>query len=174
MSSHEEHLARMNRSGQRGGAVGSRPTVCTRLVLGWVGTWVLDLDEKVCDFGAGREARQTAILRAAGLRNVTPYDIGANDHDTTLEDIMGSSVVIMSNVLNVQATIEDVRALLATAWGVLEEGGLLVCNLPREPRYGNFTDEQVLTEIIKAGWTVEWDEKYGSGRLWNLQKDTSK
>lgn len=173
MGHQKEHLARMNRSGQRGGAVGKKPTVCTRLVLDWIEEGILRGDEKVCDFGAGKKAAQTAILRDAGLRDVTPYDIGANDHGTTFRDIEGSDVVVLSNVLNVQDSMESVETLLGAIFRLMAPGGLLVCNLPREPRYGYVTPHLVVGAALKAGFEVEWQEKYGSGTLWNFAKPRS-
>lgn len=166
----EEHLARMNRSGQRGGAVGSKPTVCTRLVLDWFEYGALPIDAKVCDFGAGKKAAQTAILRDAGLLYVTPYDIGANDHGTTPEDIRGSDLVILSNVLNVQDSMESAEELLIQIYHLLASGGSLVCNLPREPQYGYITPHLVIGAALKAGYEVEKNKPYGSGTLWVFSK----
>ena len=53
MSYTEEELARMNRSGQRGGAVGSKPTVVTRAVLNMVQPESDRMLTDVLDFGAG-------------------------------------------------------------------------------------------------------------------------
>jgi len=147
-----EQLARMNRSGQRRGAVGSKPTVCTQTILHLAEQGTIRKDTPVLDFGAGKWAQQTAILRDEGFEDVTPYDIGANGNDVPPEPVGGWPVIMMSNVLNVQPTLRHIAELAATTWEMAAGLGLLVCNYPQSPRYSNATARQVTLELEAAGW----------------------
>lgn len=149
-----EHLARMNRSGQRGGAVGSKPTLCTRFLLRLADLNPELRNRDVFDFGAGKKAQQTAILRDAGFSSVTPYDIGANDHGTELSDAIGHQIVLMSNVLNVQDSTGSQRKLLRELRNNVEFGTTLVCNLPQEPRYGKLTVRSTEDALEGEGWAI--------------------
>ena len=162
----KEHLDRMNRSGQRRGAVGSKPTQATRWILDEAQHGAIGYNEFVVDFGAGKWAQQTAILRDAGFTDVIPYDVGANDHGTEVGDIQGCNVVLLSNVLNVQDTIENMEQLLHLIRSILAPMGRLVCNLPREPRYGNITEQDVETALKTAGFDICGRWKESSGTVW--------
>ena len=152
MSSNKEHIAKMNRSGQRKGAVGSNPTRCTLTVLRLKHQGRIDRYAPLLDFGAGKWAQQTAILRDAGFQDVTPYDMGENGHHEAPEPVGGWPVIMMSNVLNVQGSIEDIRELAAQTWGLASARGLMVCNYPRSPRYSNASTQEVLAALEEAGW----------------------
>ena len=166
MSSNEEHMARMNRSGQRGGAVGRKPTVCTRKLLELEREGSAFRHEAVFDFGAGKWALQTALLEGEEWEDVTPYDVGANSHGTTLEDMARADYVLLSNVLNVQATARDVVELLATIGEHVKSNAILICNLPREPRYGNVETAHVGLGLVEAGFDIIHRSQYGSGTIW--------
>jgi len=162
----EEHLARMNRSGQRGGAVGSKPTVVTRMLQRLERDGRIRKDQAVLDFGAGKRAAQTALLRDEGWEDVTPHDIGTNSHEEESGSPTGADVVLLSNVLNVQDSIESIITVLTHAWCYAKHGGLLICNLPREPRYGHYGEQDVMQALHWAGWDIMETEQYGSGRIW--------
>jgi hypothetical protein len=166
----EKHLASMNRSGQRRGAVGSKPTQATRWLINEAREGMISPDAKVTDFGAGKWAQQTHLLRAEGFSDVTPYDVGANTHNTESGDIHGSDVVLLSNVLNVQDTVRNMQELLYFIRDILADQGILICNLPRTPRYGNITERDVIEGFKKAGFEIigQWKER--SGTVWEVWK----
>lgn len=149
-----EQLARMNRSGQRRGAVGTRPTVCTKAVLTLAFKGMIDRHAPLLDFGAGKWQQQTGILRGEGFEDVVPYDIGANGNDTPPEPVGGWPVVMMSNVVNVQPTMGHIEELFNAAWIMAEHAGLLVFNYPQSPRYSNEKTSAVLEAARKAGWEL--------------------
>jgi len=166
MSYTEEHLARMNRSGQRAGAVGSRPTLVTQALQSLEREGIVRKDAKVLDFGAGKRAAQTAILRNEGWKDVTPYDIGTNGNGEELEDFAIYDVVLMSNVLNVQPTIEKLREVLYQVWRNTRHRGILICNLPREPRYGPYEAGQMSQWIEWEGFQITRTHRSGAGVVW--------
>jgi hypothetical protein len=166
MSYTEEHLARMNRSGQRAGAVGSRPTLVTQALQSMEREGTVWKDAKVLDFGAGKRAAQTAILRNEGWTDVTPYDIGSNGTGKELPDFPIYDVVLMSNVLNVQPTIGHQRHVLYQVWRNTRHRGIMICNLPREPRYGPYEAGQVSQWIEWEGFQITETRRSGAGVLW--------
>lgn len=170
MSYTKEELARMNRSGQRGGAVGSKPTVVTRAVLNMVQPESDRMLTDVLDFGAGKKAAQTRILLDEGFWHVYPYDVGDNAHDGARPDTLRYDVVMMSNVLNVQPTLGHIHVVLDQARNFLRPSGMLICNLPREPRYGNYGEREVAAVIRMMGFDIIEEVKYGSGTMWKARK----
>ena len=114
----KEHKEYMIRSGKVGGAVGVQPTKVTKYVLNiWPPT------AKVLDFGAGTNLRQVKILQEHGflpdardfgeVMRRWPEGVASfgTDHD----------VVMLSNVINVQATRTSIlktmaKALLKRRW----------------------------------------------------------
>ena len=93
-------------------------------------------ESRVLDFGAGRQARATHLLRSAGFKHVTAYDFPENQDEnhspTALAKIY--DLVFASNVLNVQPSLSMLWRTLyqistATSWE-----GVFVCNYPTSPR----------------------------------------
>lgn len=162
----DDHLVKMNRSGQRRGAVGSRPTVCCRKILDMVEEGTISPDASVFDFGAGKWAQQTAILRDRAGLHVTPYDVGENDHGTELSEVYCHDVVMMSNVLNVQESMGHVEALLNRLNCEMRRGTLMVCNLPQSPRYGQQTPRLVREALYNAGFEIVRQETKSGGTTW--------
>lgn len=112
--------------------------------------------ERLLDFGAGAAALQVRALLRLGYR-VDGYDVPSSPADLespspavrsraksyldaledevlvdTLEDPY--DVVLASNVLNVQTSLARLRETLGEIRGALRPGGVLVANLPEEPR----------------------------------------
>ena len=93
-------------------------------------------EESVLDFGAGKGALHTQWLRELGF-NATAYDFGDNVieglHD---KDALNKQykVIMASNVLNVQSSIQMMFTTLRQVYDSLEFGGKFVCNYPSSPR----------------------------------------
>jgi hypothetical protein len=107
-----------------------RPTVVTQFILdNYART------NTILDFGAGKHATQTAILRNAGYQ-VYPYDIGENktENHFTWNWIKkyDFDIVIASNVFNTHLTQDMTKDALDK---IIHVGGVLICNLPKKPRF---------------------------------------
>lgn len=159
-------MDRMNRSGQRSGSVGRKATRVTRTLLDMVEQGRIKYNAKVFDFGAGKWAQQTALLREKTLLDVTPYDVGDNTHCSELREAWYNDVVIMSNVLNVQESMRKVEELLDELKDNMDAGSILICNLPQSPRYGYQTPALVATALYEAGFEIMERNSYGSGVVW--------
>jgi len=119
-----------NRTGAGGGAM-SRPTLVTK----WVQENV-DPSKSILDFGAGKKAFQTNLLREAGL-NVTAYDFGANAVAGVHAMILSKQyqVVMASNVLNVQSDLDMLDKTVSSISQATADDGAAIVNFPKEPRY---------------------------------------
>lgn len=96
----------------------------------------INKEEKLLDFGAGRDAVHTKWLREQGF-DIVAYDFGDNVieglHD---KDALSKkySVIMASNVLNVQSSMIMLQGTLRQIYDSLEYGGKFVCNYPSSPR----------------------------------------
>ena len=86
------------------------------------------------DYGAGKDAYGSQIIHdIKQLWHVTSYEIGDNIIDG-IHDRMALSkkydVVMMSNVINIQPSLEDVLIVLMEAKRCMRDGAYLYCNLP--------------------------------------------
>ena len=111
---------------------GKQPTVVTKYVL-------LRLratqEVPVLDFGAGAEERQLEILEANGWTDLSPFDYSVNFGETYPQVIHRlHSLVMVSNVLNVQPSVDELRRTLRLVAAMTQETGLVVCNYPTSPR----------------------------------------
>lgn len=92
--------------------------------------------QKILDFGAGKTAMHTAMLRDNGL-DVVAYDFGSNT-GTNLHDPNALSkqydIVYASNVLNVQSSPEMLQETLTQIFDVVKTGGVFIGNYPMSPR----------------------------------------
>lgn len=96
----------------------------------------INKEEKLLDFGAGKGAVHTKWLREFGF-DVTAYDFGENVIDGLHDkDALSKkySVIMASNVLNVQSSMDMMFATLRQIYDSLEYGGKFVCNYPSSPR----------------------------------------
>lgn len=105
----------------------------------------LKKEDVILDFGAGSDALGTKILKSQGY-DITAFDIGRNSisgiHDP---DALNKrySIIICSNVLNIQPTEKDVELLLILISNLLKPDGKIFCNLPRKPRYNGYTKNRL-------------------------------
>lgn len=129
--------------------------------------------DSILDFGAGKDAAHTKWLREEGF-NVTAYDFGNN----CIEGIHDKNalskqykVIMCSNVINVQSSMEMLVATLRQINDSLEPGGILVMNYPASPRKMDLN----ATELSMVIWNVfrGYSERVGgstSAPLWVVWK----
>ena len=130
-------------------------------------------EDSILDFGAGKDAVHTKWLREEGF-NVTAYDFG----DNCIEEIHDKDalrkqykVIMCSNVINVQSSMEMLMDTLQQLNDSLEPGGMLVVNYPASPRKMDMT----ATELSMIMWNVfhAYSERVGgsaSAPLWVMWK----
>ncbi len=134
-----------NKTSRSAGAVGGKATVVTKLTQQFG-----DRNSEVLDFGAGKGATQSELLRKGGFTNVTSHDFGTNViegiHDPKALDRQ-FDVVQVSNVLNVQSTEEALKTTLGQIAGATKSDGFAVLNYPDSPRKAGLTPAQIENEI---------------------------
>lgn len=93
---------------------------------------------KVLDFGSGKVPRQTELLRQEGF-DVSPYEVyenrvlGVHAGDADVYINHAWDVILMSNVLNVQDTIDEAARLVQ--WALGRKPRVVIFNLPNDPVY---------------------------------------
>jgi len=134
----------------------------------------INKEEKLLDFGAGRDAVHTKWLRELGF-NITAYDFGDNVieglHD---KDALSKkySVIMASNVLNVQSSMNMLWGTLRQINDSLEYGGKFVCNYPSSPRKMELLTARSLEHILKSFFNGNIERVGGSSSapLWVVRK----
>jgi 2-polyprenyl-3-methyl-5-hydroxy-6-metoxy-1,4-benzoquinol methylase len=135
----------------------------------------INKEEKLLDFGAGRDAVHTKWLRELGF-DATAYDFGDNVieglHD---KDALSKkySVIMASNVLNVQSSMSMLWETLRQISSSLEYGGKLICNYPSSPRKMELLTARSLEHILKSFFngTIERVGGSASAPLWVVRKE---
>lgn len=96
----------------------------------------INKEDSILDFGAGKGAVHTKWLREEGF-NIIAYDFG----DNIIEGLHDKNalqkqykVIMASNVLNVQSSMQMMFTTLRQIYDSLEYGGKFVCNYPSSPR----------------------------------------
>ena len=133
----------------------------------------INKEDSVLDFGAGKGAVHTQWLREEGF-NATAYDFGDNlieglhDKDALSKQY---KVIMASNVLNVQSSLQMMFETLKQINNSLEPGGEFICNYPSSPRKMLLTAND-LKEIIQSIFKGEIERVGGtsSAPLWKVQK----
>lgn len=147
-----------------GGAVGK-----TALVPRLVPKFASKTD-KVLDFGAGKDAYFTKMLRRRGY-NVTAYDFGDNVnpeiHDTKALS-RKYDVVFASNVLNVQSSPSMLSETIAQIKRAVSAGGVAIVNYPSSPHKIESLDADKLKGILGRSFNVERIAGTDSVPIWKL------
>lgn len=109
----------------------------------------------ILDYGAGKGAVHTLMLRQHGFTNVTAYEFGNNTieglHDKFALD-KKYDLVYASNVLNVQSSWEMLLNTLMEMYQCLNKGGTLIANYPASPR-----KMQVTTYVMASAISSMFD-----------------
>ena len=133
----------------------------------------INKEESLLDFGAGKGAVHTKWLREEGF-NVTAYDFG----DNIIEGLHDKNalqkqykVIMASNVLNVQSSLDMLFETLRQIDNSLEPGGEFVCNYPASPRKMVLAAND-LREILQSIFKGRIEKVGGtsSAPLWKVQK----
>lgn len=135
----------------------------------------INKEESLLDFGAGRDAVHTQWLRELGF-NATAYDFGENCieglHD---KDALNKQykVIMASNVLNVQSSIQMMFTTLRQIRDSLEYGGKFVCNYPSSPRKMDLLTAGDVACMLRQtfGGSVERVGGTSSAPLWVVRKE---
>ena len=133
----------------------------------------INKEDSVLDFGSGKAAVHTKWLREQGF-NVTAYDFGDNlieglhDRDALSKQY---TMIMASNVLNVQSSMAMLLETLNQINNSLEPGGQFICNYPASPRKMLLTAND-LKEIIQSIFKGRIERVGGtsSAPLWKVQK----
>lgn len=128
----EDEIRNANKTARGAGAIGPNARV-PRFILETRGETPLD---RVLDFGAGPNAFHTVALRQEGM-TVTAWEFGQNfnpevHNPNALREKYEN--VMLSNVLNVQSSIDMLRKTVAQAAACVSKRGRLVANFPKSPR----------------------------------------
>lgn len=117
----------------------------------------MDPGEWILDWGCGKGAKAAVELKGEGFK-VLAYDIGKNRDTIPIHMKAGNSdefrLVILSNVLNVQPTAEQVEEVLNLAWARVVRGGYLILNYPIAPRHNPVCHNKVVDLIQER--TNDW------------------
>lgn len=133
----------------------------------------INKEDSVLDFGAGKGAVHTKWLREEGF-NVTAYDFG----DNVVEGLHDKNalqkqykVIMCSNVLNVQSSLDMLLVTLKQINDSLEPGGEFICNYPASPRKMLLAASD-LKEILQSVFKGRIERVGGtsSAPLWKVQK----
>jgi hypothetical protein len=134
------HKERAMRSGIPRGFVGGDRTVAYK-----VAKTLLLPHHTILDFGAGKDAQQSQLLRQAGF-NVTAYDHWGSTEEGKAAGLHDENalnrryhVVMAGNVLNVQGTRRDLaHTLNQIAGAVHPTEGMAIVAFTKSPRYDAF------------------------------------
>lgn len=112
----------------------------------------------ILDYGSGKDAYGTHILKEY-FADVTSYDIGKNfntvwHNPDALDRVY--DIVMMSNVINVQPSKDDIKSVLIEGKNCLTSGGTLYCNFPESPRKSDVTDCELLSIMNEIFDNVTW------------------
>lgn len=128
----------------------------------------------ILDYGAGKGAVHTLMLRQHGFTNVTAYEFGNNAienlHDKLALD-KKYDLVYASNVLNVQSSYEMLVETLSEICMCVNKGGAFIANYPAAPRK-LFITPDVLANVISGMFDkpVELIGGTKSAPMWRVVK----
>ena len=119
------------------------------IVPRWVADKV-DHNLSILDYGAGPHNQHANILKEEGFTNITCYDVGKNYNEELHDkDALSKNydVVYLSNVINVQPSIEYVAHVLDSAMECVKENGRMILNFPN-PHYCDELTEKKLYDML--------------------------
>ena len=150
----------MLKTARGSGAIGSDPVVLKYIKEN------ADFYHRILDFGSGVFARQTKALRDKGFHHTYAYDLkinGTAEHFITRDVLFEIpwDFIMVSNVVNVQPSIQKVKELLYLLWTITAAGAqeekdvLIVMNYALEPRKSKALTRERLEHLLSAYWVVE-------------------
>jgi hypothetical protein len=128
--------------------------------------------ESILDFGAGKDAVHTQILREKGL-NVTAYDFKVNSNTMYhRQDALKYKydIVMVSNVLNIQISKGMLEDTLSQIKNCVKEDGFVIANYPKEPRKLDINILQLRTILLDYFQVVEDIANKKSYTIFKLSK----
>ena len=137
-SAQEINLA--NSTSRTNGIVGKNAIVPKYILNNIPSTW------SILDFGAGKDAQHTRMLRNAGFHSVTAHEFGENfkpgfHYENALD--YKYNVVFASNVINVQSNLTMLRKTLELMKNSTSYFGQIIFNYPDNPRHLGHTTKDV-------------------------------
>jgi hypothetical protein len=156
----------VNATSRSRGAIGAKavvPDIVARLAVP---------EDKILDYGAGKDAIHTKKLRDMGF-DVVAYETGANVveglHDPNALE-RAYDIVYASNVLNVLPNVNALRYSIDEMAAAVNENGRLIANYPADPRKGGFTAEQIRENLGRYFASVERIGGTSSAPVWEATK----
>lgn len=148
------YIEAVNKTARTRGAVGSN-AILPKLVLADT-----DPDDVILDYGAGPEIIQTRFLRRNN-RICFAWDIGKNRTKHHLKYLTPNTytIVMASNVLNVQPDGIAIYRVLTEIRGVLTIGGFAYFNYPKAPRKSTLNKTDISYMLWQAFGNVKKFEK---------------
>lgn len=135
-----------NKTSRSRGIVGSKAIVPAYVLNNVYKSW------SILDFGAGKDAMHTKMLRNAGFSDVTAHDFGNNlnsNHDANALN-RKYSVVFASNVLNTQSSTMMLLNTLEQIKFAVGYYGTVIMNYPESPRYLDMDSTRMLDFIERV------------------------
>jgi len=120
--------------------------------------------DRILDYGAGKDCLHAKALGYIGYI-VDAHEFGDNfvDGRHTPNALSNKyDVVYMSNVLNVQSSIQMLQRTMQEVMGVLEPGGFVVANYPKSPRKAELSDKELLALLETFGTVEKVKMKYNA------------
>ena len=144
----EEEIQAVTKTARSSGAVGPKAKV-PRLVK----EITYDLKDWILDYGSGRRAMHTILLREMGYCNARAYDFiqGSNEDNLFVEDLYATKgkwdIIFASNVLNVQISEQMLDRTLNEVWYLMHPFSIFVANYPKSPRKTDLSIEDIHTKL---------------------------
>jgi hypothetical protein len=119
----------------------------------------INKEHSILDFGAGKDANHTKWLNANGF-NITAWEFGDNFvegvHDKNALNKQ-YDVIMASNILNVQSSLDMLIKTLTQIRSCLLEDGMFVCNYPASPRklVINANDVAAIIASVFKGYEIK-------------------
>lgn len=158
----DEEVQRANKSWRKWHhATSQNPAKVVTYVLNHLGN---NTSAEVLDYGAGKAALHTQFLRDRGY-NVVAHEFGNNAvpglHDPNATNRQ-YDLVFASNVLNVQSSLQMLQKTLDQIAGATKPDGCAIVNFPQHPRYGDFSNKDLIAELQSRFQNVTiLEKKYG-------------
>ena len=128
-----EEVVEAVKTARSSGAVGPNAKV-PQIVL----EMAYDNRDWILDYGAGRKAIHTEMLREAGYGNAWAYDFAKDVDGVFIDDLETTrgewDIIFASNVLNVQTSMGMLDLTLNELWQLMNPFSILVANYPNSPR----------------------------------------